>query len=65
MQTKKLTVAYEAPCRQCGGFGYRLSEPCAFCGATGYVDITKHIDITITPSFTRDVKIQSETINQN
>lgn len=63
MEKKKMIITYEAPCKQCGGLGAYQLEPCTMCGATGYVDITKNIDITVAPSRTREVKFQSETTN--
>ncbi|MDY0102800.1 MAG: hypothetical protein RBS07_07650 [Lentimicrobium sp.] len=65
MEKKKMVITYEALCKDCGGSGHCQSEPCRLCGATGYVDIMKNIDITVGPSFTREVKFKSETFNKN
>ncbi len=63
MEKKKMVITYEALCKDCGGSGHCQSEPCRLCGATGYVEITKNIDISVSPSGGRPVKTQIHNCN--
>ncbi len=64
MGKKKMIITYEAVCNECNGSGHIQGKACRVCGATGFVDITKDIDITVKPSGTREVKFyhDSQTI---